>query len=73
MNAIKLNNLEEVQQLLKNPALNINERTQGNLTPLHVAVDSGFVEIAALLLTHPKIKPDAGDCSWISPLPQREP
>ena len=50
INAIEMNNLKKVEELLKKNSLNINKLNDNGLSPLHISVIKGNIKIINLLI-----------------------
>lgn len=70
--AVSINNLALVKELLSykknNVAININIKDSSELTPLHIACNRGFTEIAHLLIRTSDIELNAEDIDNFTPL-----
>jgi ankyrin repeat protein len=55
MEAVSMENIEIIKELLKHPLINVNKEDDTGDTPLMEAVDRGLIEAAKELLKHPDI------------------
>ncbi len=69
LRAAELGHVEEVRELIANPAVNINVRSQGDqaVTPLFMASQGGHTDIVRLLLEDPRIEVNTRITAGLTP------
>ena len=66
--AVAHGQLEATIELLKIPAIKVNQRTFEGMTPLHVAAMHGATAIIHALFTQPSLRPNQRDFQGRTPL-----